>query len=33
MLHLSGYEHMEQDGDIMEKLQAKILEDMNITRD
>lgn len=33
MLHLCGYDHMESDGDIMEKLQAKILEDMNITRD
>ena len=33
MLHLSGYDHMEEDGDTMEKLQAKILEDMNITRD
>ena len=33
MLHLSGYDHMEEDGDTMEKLQAKILEDMNITRE
>ena len=33
MLHLCGYDHMENDGDTMEKLQAKILEDMNITRD
>jgi len=33
MLHLCGYDHMEGDGDTMEKLQSKILEDMNITRD
>ncbi len=33
MLHLSGYDHMEEDGDTMEKLGEKILEDMNITRD
>ena len=33
MLHLCGYDHMEEDGDTMEKLQAKILEDRNITRE
>ena len=33
MLNLCGYDHMDSDGDTMEKLQAKILEDMNITRD
>ena len=33
MLHLFGYDHMEEDGDTMEKLQEKILCEMNITRD
>lgn len=33
MLHLFGFDHMENDGDIMEVTQKKILEKMNITRD
>lgn len=33
MLHLFGYDHMENDGDIMEVTQRKILEIMNIGRD
>ncbi len=33
MLHLFGYDHMEEDGDIMEVTQKKILEEMNISRD
>jgi probable rRNA maturation factor len=33
MLHLFGYDHMEEDGDIMEITQKSILEDMNILRD
>ena len=32
MLHLFGYDHMEKDGDTMEKLQEKILCEMKITR-
>ena len=33
MLHLFGYDHMEQDGDVMEVTQEKILQGMNITRE
>ena len=33
MLHLFGFDHMENDGDIMEETQRKILEIMNIGRD